>query len=395
MKVIDLFAGAGGFSNGFKRAGFDVLVANEIDKVIANTYIKNHPDVLMINKSIEDFIQNIDGTININLEKMDNKQRASEIKNNLNNIDVIIGGPPCQGFSMAGSRNRKTHNFIDDPRNYLFRYYFSIIQRFEPNYFVMENVQGLENMNNGKIINEITKLFEDENNFVNGRYYLSKKIISADELGVPQARKRLIIIGSKFEKIDIDNSIKIIKQKFNIPPKVTIKEAISDLNYLEIGEGELVQEYIIQPNSKYQKERRKTNLLYNHIAPMHNEVALDRIKRILPGQNWKSLKESDIIKSVHSGSYGRLEWDSISMTITTRFDTPSAGRVIHPERNRALTPREAARIQSFDDDYIFYGNKTSIGKQIGNAVPPLVAEVLANIIKNDFESRKTTKGFRN
>lgn len=387
MKVIDLFSGAGGFSKGFERAGFDILIANEIDTMIANTYEKNHPDVLMINKSIEDFVQDIDNIIDRKLNDIQDRQRAEEIRENLNNIDVIIGGPPCQGFSTAGARNRQNQSFIEDPRNYLFRYYFNVIQRFDPNYFVMENVQGLENMNGGEILNEIISLFEDENNFKRGRYYLSRKIISADELGVPQARKRLIIIGSKYAPIDIDTSIERVKQRLNIPQRVTLQDAIGDLNYLEVGEGEQVQEYRIDANSQYQNDRRTTNLLYNHVSPKHNEVALDRIRRIKPGQNWKNLEESSTIKSVHSGAYGRLEWDSQSMTITTRFDTPSAGRVIHPERHRALTPREAARIQSFDDDFIFYGNKTSIGKQIGNAVPPLVAEVLANIIKDDMEDR--------
>lgn len=388
MRVIDLFAGAGGFSKGFERAGFEILIANEIDPMIANTYEKNHPNVLMINESIEDFVQSIDAIISTKLESMENRQRAKVIRENLNNIDVIIGGPPCQGFSMAGARNRQANDFMEDTRNYLFRYYFNVIQRFEPNYFVMENVQGLENMNGGEILNEIIRLFEDENNFIRGRYYLSRKVISADELGVPQVRKRLIIIGSKFAPIDIDNSIEIVKKRLNIPKRVTLEEAIGDLNYLEIGEGEQVQEYRTEATSEYQNERRTTNLLHNHVAPIHNEVALDRIRRIFPGQNWKDLEESDYIKSVHSGAYGRLEWKSQSMTITTRFDTPSAGRVIHPERHRALTPREAARIQSFDDDYIFYGSKTSIGKQIGNAVPPLVAEVLANIIRDDIASRK-------
>ena len=387
MKVIDLFSGAGGFSKGFERAGFDTLIANEIDPMIANTYEQNHPGVLMINESIEDFVQDMDNIIDRKLNDMEDRERAQEIRENFNNIDVIIGGPPCQGFSMAGARNRQKQNFIDDPRNFLFRYYFRVIQRFEPNYFVMENVQGLENMKGGEILNEIISLFEDENNFRRGRYYLSRKVVSADELGVPQARKRLIIIGSKYEPINIDESIERVKERLNIPDRVTLQEAIGDLNYLDAGEGESVQEYVMEANSQYQEQRRTTNLLHNHIAPRHNEVALDRIMRILPGQNWRDLEEHENINSVHSGAYGRLEWDSQSMTITTRFDTPSAGRVIHPEQHRALTPREAARIQSFDDDFIFYGNKTSIGKQIGNAVPPLVAEVLANIIRDDIESR--------
>ena len=244
-------------------------------------------------------------------------------------------------------------------------------------------------MKGGEILREIMSLFEDENNFNNGRYYLSRKIISADELGVPQARKRLIIIGSKLESINIDEGIARVKERLNIPNQVTIEEAISDLNYLESGEGEFESDYRNEPLSDYQIARRvESNKLYNHIGPRHNEIALDRIRRIEQGQNWQDLEERDEIKSVHSGAYGRLEWDNQSTTITTRFDTPSAGRVIHPQRHRALTPREAARIQSFDDSFVFYGNKTSVGKQIGNAVPPLVAEVLANIIRDDMEIRR-------
>lgn len=389
MTVIDLFSGAGGFSEGFKKAGFDILVANEIDTMIAQTHMANHPETLMINMGIEEFADNIDGIINDKLDNMEDINRANEIRNHINDVDVIIGGPPCQGFSMAGARNRQANAFMEDPRNYLFRHYFRVIQHFEPTYFIMENVQGLESMKGGEILREIIALFEDENNFNNGRYYLSRKIISADELGVPQARKRLIIIGSKIENINIDEGIARVKERLNIPNRVTIEEAISDLNYLESGEGQFESDYRNEPLSNYQIARRgESDRLYNHIGPRHNEVALDRIRRIEQGQNWQDLEERDEIKSVHSGSYGRLEWDNQSTTITTRFDTPSAGRVIHPEQHRALTPREAARIQSFDDSFVFYGNKTSVGKQIGNAVPPLVAEVLANIIRDDMENRR-------
>src|SRR5699024_6202484 len=219
-----------------------------------------------------------------------------------------------------------------------------------------------------------------------GRYYLAVKTVSAEEFGVPQARKRFIIIGSKFEEVDIDKDLESVKKhmllldqnRFN---KNTLFDAISDLNYLNNSEGELKQDYFLEPTTYYQTMRRSNSkVLYNHVAPKHNKVALSRIKQIKPGQNFKDLLDHETIKSVHSGSYGRLEWDKLAMTITTRFDTPSAGRVIHPEKHRALTPREAARIQSFDDSFVFYGNKTSIGKQIGNAVPPLLAEVLGNLI---------------
>lgn len=386
MNVIDLFSGVGGFSSGFMKAGFDILLANEIDPMIAESYKKNHKNTLMINEDIKEFVNNIDEIIEKELDKFEDKERVKIIKRGLNNVDVIIGGPPCQGFSMCGARIRKnkSENFINDPRNFLFKYYFKVIQKFEPNYFIMENVQGLETMSNGKILEEIMELFSNEKNFKKGKYYLNKKVISADTLGVPQGRKRFILIGSKYGSIDIDRELDEIRKKFNIPKYVTIEDAIGDLNYLNSSEGEIISNYRIEPITEYQRKRRKDNsILYNHVAPRHNEIALNRIKQVEMG---KKLINSNI-KSVHSGAYARLHWNEVASTITTRFDTPSAGRVIHPSMDRALTPREAARIQSFDDDFVFYGNKTSIGKQIGNAVPPLVAEALGNIILNDIRRR--------
>lgn len=385
MKVVDLFSGVGGFSSGFMKAGFDIIMANEIDPMIAESYRKNHKDTLMINKDIKEFVTNIDEVIEDELSKFKDENRAEEIRNSLKSVDVIIGGPPCQGFSMAGSRIRKQNAFIEDERNYLFKYYFKIIQKYEPKYFIMENVQGLETMKNGEILKEIINLFTDENNFEHGKYFLTKKIIAANTLGVPQGRKRFILIGSKYGPIDIDQELEEVRKKLHIAKKVTIKEAIGDLSYLESNEGELVAEYKNEPMSSYQAARRKgSKVLYNHVAPKHNEIALNRIKQVQMGE--KLIDKN--IKSVHSGAYGRLCWDDVASTITTRFDTPSAGRVIHPQMDRALTPREAARLQSFDDDFIFYGNKTSIGKQVGNAVPPLVAEVLGNIILDDYKKRK-------
>ena len=386
MNVIDLFSGVGGFSEGFLQMGYDILMANEIDSMIAESYKMNHPKTLMINRDIRDIVENTDEVINEALQNVEDFKRREEILEGLNNVDIIIGGPPCQGFSMAGARIRRNRaeHFINDPRNYLFRYYFRFIQRYEPNYFIMENVQGLENMQKGEILNQIISLFTDESNFKNGAYHLSRMIISTDKLGVPQARKRLIIVGSKFESIDIGNEIERIKREWNIPDKVTIEEAIGDLDYLESGEGEFESIYLNEPYTAYQVARRgNMNILHNHVAPNHNRVALERIKRVEMGGK---LNDSNI-KSVHSGAYGRLDLNEVACTITTRFDTPSAGRVIHPNRNRALTPREAARIQSFDDSFVFYGNKTSIGKQIGNAVPPLAAKVLAKIILDDYENR--------
>lgn len=144
MNVIDLFSGVGGFSSGFQKAGYDILLANEIDPMIAESYRMNHKDTLMINRDIKDIVENTNEIIQEELITIEDDTRKNEIIEGLKKVDIIIGGPPCQGFSMAGARIRKNKDkeFIDDPRNYLFKYYFKMIQKYEPNYFIMENVQG-------------------------------------------------------------------------------------------------------------------------------------------------------------------------------------------------------------------------------------------------------------
>lgn len=366
MNVIDLFAGVGGFSNGFRKAGYNIVLANEIDKSISESYSKNHPETKMINDDIKNILP--------------------EVKNLKEKIDVIIGGPPCQGFSMAGARIRtnKGSDFLDDPRNYLFRHYFAMVQEVEPQFFVMENVPGMLSMQDGKIIEEIERLFSDKDNFEHGAYHLYKQILNAHDYGVPQERHRLIIFGSKKE-LDFPKLFSDVKEEMIENGEIvmhTIGDAISDLNWLESGEGRFEQEYKMMPLTDYQKERRKNcKELHNHMATNHNEKAIERIKELKPGGRRLDLSDGKNIKSVHSGAYGRMRWDESSKTIITRFDTPSSGVYIHPERNRTLTPREAARIQSFDDDFIFYGNKSSVIKQIGNAVPPLLSYYLAKVVE--------------
>ena len=370
MNVIDLFAGVGGFSSGFRKAGYNIVLANEIDKSIAESYSKNHPETKMVNDDIKNLLP--------------------EVKGMKGKIDIIIGGPPCQGFSMAGARIRanKGTEFLDDPRNYLFRHYFAIVQEVEPEFFIMENVPGMLSMQGGKIIEEIERLFSDGDNFENGGYYLYKQILNAHDYGVPQDRRRLIIFGSK-KQIDFEKLFNDVKEEMIKNGEIkehTIADAISDLNWLESGEGKFEQDYKNAPLSDYQKERRKNcQTLYNHIATKHNDVAISRIKELQPGGRRTDLSEGKNIKSVHSGAYGRMRWDESSKTIITRFDTPSSGVYIHPERTRTLTPREAARIQSFDDDFVFYGNKSSVIKQIGNAVPPLLAYYLAKVVEKAKE----------
>lgn len=348
MNVIDLFAGVGGFSEGFKMAGANIILANEIDEQIAKSYKKNHPETKVVQKDITeiDIIENF-----------------KEYKN----IDIIVGGPPCQGFSQKGKRL-----LMDDPRNFLFKRFFEVVNYIKPMYFVIENVPNILTAQGGYFKNEIESLFEDIG------YKVSSSILDASDYGVPQKRRRAFIIGRLGNK-----TLEFSTNKYK---KVTIWDAISDLSYLESGEGSLIQKYINKPKSEYQvKMRRKSTELYNHKATNHSSLAIERMKLIPQNGNKEDLPKEHRTKSIHSGTWGRMNKDNQSVTITTRFDTPSSGRFTHPILNRAITVREAARLQSFSDDFIFYGTKTSQMKQVGNAVPPLLAREIAKLIRLDME----------
>jgi DNA (cytosine-5)-methyltransferase 1 len=347
--VIDLFAGVGGLSLGFEQQGFDVLVANEYDASIANAYSKNHKNTKMIVGDIT---------------SLDLKQVFGEYAGK---IDVIIGGPPCQGFSQKGKR--KT---IHDKRNFLFKYYVDIVKLVTPRYFVMENVPNLLTAERGYFFNEIKELFKKMG------YSLEHDVLNASDYGVPQNRRRAVIIG------------KLNGQAPKLPSpqkdKVTIWDAISDLAYLNSGEGMEEQEYKNPAESNYQKLlREKSQILYNHVVTKHSPLALERLAMIPPNAGKEVLPKEHITKSIYSGTWTRMRKDEISATITTRFDTPSSGKFTHPYLDRAITVREAARIQSFPDNFRFIGNKGSQMKQVGNAVPPLLAAAIAKVIMKDIK----------
>ena len=360
--VIDLFAGCGGFSVGFEKAGYSIVKAVEYDKAIAASYSHNHRNTLMYAEDIG---------------KIDDEKHFSRGES-----DVIIGGPPCQGFSMAGARIREKNAFMNDPRNFLFRNYVNVVKIVRPKIFLLENVKGILSKDKGAIFKEIVNAFSNPDNFDGDRYYLHYKVCKAVEYGVPQQRERVVIIGVLNHDFDIDfaftNARLDINEKYpHFFDKVSLKDAISDLaEPTEEGRVDL------SPcKTQYQEFlREKCSFTNNHIASRHNSIAVERMKNVNVGENWQVLNED--IHSVHSGAYGRLSWDKPTMTITTRFDTPAGGRFIHPDKNRTLTPREAARVQSFPDSFEFVGNKTNICKQIGNAVPPKMAFFLANVVKH-------------
>ncbi|MDU3176669.1 DNA cytosine methyltransferase [Anaerococcus sp.] len=364
MKAIDLFAGCGGMSAGFIENGFDIKLAVEINGEIAQSYKNNHIGT----EVIVDDINNID----------------DKVLRNFRDTDVIIGGPPCQGFSMAGSRIRE--GFIDDPRNYLFKGYFNVVQKIKPKYFVMENVPGLLTMQNGAVFNEIKRIFSDDVLLDGDKYYVHHNIFKAEEMGIPQKRERLVIIGALNKEYNFEETYDLAKKGIlnrndRFFDKVNVRDAIGDIPE-PTKSGKVILNDI---SSDYQSSlRTKDGVTTNHLKTNHSKKAVERMSKIKPGENYKVLDE--VIKSVHSGSYGRMERDKPSVTITTRFDTPAGGRYIHPEDNRTITPREAARIQSFPDKFDFTGSKTSICTQIGNAVPPKLAYFLSEFIKTIDEN---------
>ena len=347
--VIDLFAGVGGLSLGFEMEGFDILLANEFDQSIATAYRENHKSTNVV----------VGDITSLDLSKVFGEY--------VNKIDVVIGGPPCQGFSQKGKR--KT---INDERNFLFKHYVEVVKFVKPKYFVMENVHNLLTAEKGFFLNEIKVLFKG---YV---YSIRYGVLNAADYGVPQNRRRAIIIG------------KYLATPPELPlpckQKVTIWDAISDLAYLESGEGEFEQKYRNSPKSDYEKKMRKgSKILYNHMATKHSALALERLSLIPPNAGKEVLPKEHITKSVYSGTWSRMKQNDVAVTITTRFDTPSSGKFTHPFLNRAITVREAARLQSFPDAFKFIGSKMSQMKQVGNAVPPLLARKIARVIMNDIK----------
>jgi len=351
LKVIDLFSGAGGLSQGFRDAGYKIVSAVEIDKNLSQTYKKNFPKTKLFESDIT-------------------KIKSTKLLANNSKIDVIIGGPPCQGFSMSGKRIRSNGIFLNDKRNKLFKEFVRIIKDLKPKVFLMENVPGILTIFNGKTKNQILSIFKSAG------YNTKVKVMLAADYGVPQLRKRAFFIGNNLG-IDPEFFFPIKKTKNYI----SVKDAIFDLPFIKSGEGKFKTNYEKKPFTGYQKEMRKNSkFLYNHVSTLHDEKVLKIMKMLKEGEGRKNLPPKFRTKSIHSGSYMRIVKNKPSYTVTTRFDTPPVGRVTHPVCDRALTAREAARLQSFPDNFIFVGKRTHIGIQIGNAVPPLLAEEIAKII---------------
>lgn len=353
FKILDLFSGAGGFSFGMEQnPHFTTVVALDFNQKALDTFHHNMPSASIVCGDITN---------------EETKQKVIQLSKE-KKVNMIIGGPPCQGFSLKGKKLG-----LNDPRNFLFREYLKFVEILKPEVFVIENVKALLSTSAGWFKNQILDAVKALG------YETSYGILTATDFGVPQIRKRAIFICSKQKKIPLptpSNGGKII----------TVRDAISDLAYLEAGEGAFEMPYLKEPESQYQIAMRKgSKKLYNHKASNHNKIAIEKLKLIPPESGKEYLPPEMLGNQKFSGTWGRLKWDEPSPTIDTRFDAASNGTNNHPFLNRAITPREAARIQSFSDNFVFLGSKFFIRQQIGNAVPPLLAKAIADQIYKALE----------
>lgn len=359
MNVIDLFCGIGGVAHGFHQAGgFNTLFANDVDSDMCMSFKNNMKDINVICDSIA----------SLNFKELIGK----------NKVDLVVGGPPCQAYSTSGKR------LLEDPRAMLYQQYYRALKETQPQMFVYENVRGLLSMSNGRLFEEVQRLFASLG------YFVEAKVLNAADYGVPQERERVIVVGVrdgiKFEYPEPthqslnegDRDLFAVK---TLPSHITLEEAIGDLPFIEAGQ--VGTAYTSPPQNSFQKLMRKNapKNIIDHDAPNHGESLLQVIRHVPEGGIKKDIPEAFRPKSGFPNSYGRLWWDRPSTTITRNLGTPSSARCIHPKCDRALTTREGARIQSFPDNFIFYGSRSKKNLQIGNAVPPLLASAIAKQVK--------------
>ena len=349
MIGIDLFSGAGGMSVGAERAGVRVILAIEQDKWAANTYKRNHPGTTVIQSDI--------CTVK-NLSLADIADREPT---------VVFGGPPCQGFSTSNQRTRNSQN----PNNWLFKHYIRLIAQVKPHWVVFENVTGILETEGGMFADRVVSDFE------NLGYAVTTFVLNARNYGVPQNRSRFFAVASK-QGITISEPIK--KEE-----SVTVKEAIDDLPVLEPGAEECELLYRAEATSGFAKQMKGQLLsCHNHLVSANNQTVLARYPHIPQGGNWENIPIELMgnyadAKRCHTGIYRRLKEDEASVVIGNY----RKNMVVHPTQHRGLSVREAARLQSFPDSFSFTGSIGFQQQQVGNAVPPLLAQAVFESICNN------------
>lgn len=383
--TVDLFCGAGGITEGFRQAGYRCLYGNDCMHEAVQTFAHNHSGAIADCAPIE----------NVN---------PSQIRRRLGldrgALDVLVGGPPCQGFSINAPER-----FLNDSRNKLFKHYERFLEEFMPKTFLFENVPGLLSLGDGKVFRQIIKIFAGLG------YHVSAKIMFAAHYGVPQERWRLILLGSRFLEVPhpVPTHYAVGRANFRggstmtfqltepdrerLLPYVTVAEAIGDLPRLEMGEGAEVIGYTTNAHSAFaQMMRDGSEVTYNHYAAKLSKQNAERMKYVMPGGSWRDIPHELLPKGMqrarrsdHTKRYGRLHPDGLAGTMLTKCD-PHWGTVFLPDQDRALTVREAARFQSFPDAYRFMGSRVSQYEQVGNAVPVLMARAIAIQLYEHMES---------
>lgn len=389
LTTLDLFCGAGGITEGFRQAGFACRYGNDVAEWAIKTFARNHPDAVADGRAIED----VD---------------ATEIRSRLGmaagDLSVLVGGPPCQGFSINAPER-----FLADPRNALFRHYLRFVDEFRPEVFVFENVPGMLSLADGNIFNEIVRQFQLRD------YRVAARILFAAHYGVPQERWRLIILGTRRAAGSLTHPVPThsasARANFTgsrtltfslspedhekLMPSVTVGDAIGDLPRLGIAQGAEECAYDREPHSEYAKAMRNDDgVLYNHEAGRLSRQNVERMRYIAPGGSWRDIPHDLLPKGMqrarrsdHTRRYGRLRNDGLAATIMTKCD-PHWGPVFLPDQDRALTVREAARLQSFPDGYRFLGPRVAQYEQVGNAVPVLLARAIARSVAGHLGSHR-------
>lgn len=350
--VVDLFCGCGGFSRGFYQAGYDIKLGVDMWSDAIDTYKRNFPDAKTINSDIT----RVDDCV----------IREST---NLDSVDVVIGGPPCQGFSVSGKR------LIDDPRNSLYKSFVRIVGGLQPKAFVMENVPGLVKLFNGAVKENVI------NDFTEMGYNVNCKELVASDYGVPQKRKRVFFVGLRRECFGEDAFFEYPEATTHDQP-LTCRDAISDLDFVpdDVSLGDCIS-YGLPPQNDYQKKMRdNSESLKNHAITLHTERTRDIISLVPDGGNYKSLPaELQRTRKVNI-AWTRMDSGKPCFTIDTGHN-----HHFHYRANRVPTVRESARLQSFPDEFEITGIKTSQLKQVGNAVPPLLSEAIARQLHHTME----------
>jgi DNA (cytosine-5)-methyltransferase 1 len=370
LTAIDLFCGCGGISVGLEKAGFDVVAGIDIEKKYIASFHQNFPNAKALTTDIttvppDDFMK--------------------EVGIQAGELDLLVGGPPCQGFSKNVPRRNR---FLEDPKNLLVKSFLDYCEALRPKMVLMENVAEMKNGFEEAYSQEIIARLQEEG------YTITAAVLNSADYGVPQRRKRAFFMANRF---GVEFSIPRPTHKawekaapknqslFDDQRHITVWDAIGDLPSVNHGKGEKKTPYVGSAQNEYQAQMRQgLSVVSNHIARRLAETQYARLSSIGPGQGHKDLPEHLQTKGGYSGAYGRLTKDMIAPTITRWVFHPGSGRWGHPVDIRTLTIREVARIQSFPDNYEFVGSYTDQAGQLGNAVPPLLAQAIVTHMKNQL-----------